>query len=103
MPPEADREIIADTLFRLDCDRAVDFLNNALIELDPWSRAQIIDQLSTIPTQRALDCIAHFVDDENEMVREAAISLLRAAGLPIGIGMPITRSESLDKGVNEGV
>jgi len=75
-----DREIIADTLFRLNCDCAVTFLNDALIELDPWSRVHIIDQISMMPTRRALECIARFVNDENEMVREAAISSLRAAG-----------------------
>ena len=100
---QEDREIIADTLFRLDCDCAADFLDNALIELDPWSRAQIIDQLSTMPTQRALDCISHFVNDENEIVQEAAISALRAAGLSVVIGTQIIGERSFDEGVNDRV
>ena len=103
MPVEEDREIIADTLFRLDCDCAADFLNDALIELDPWSRVHMIDQLGTMPTRRALDCIARFVNDENEMVQEAAISALRAAGLPVEIGTSITGDEPLDKGVDDCV
>ncbi|MGD1046627.1 MAG: HEAT repeat domain-containing protein, partial [Bacteroidota bacterium] len=98
-----DQEIIVDTLFRLDCDCAVTFLNNALVEMDPWSRVHIIDQLGTMPTKLALDCIARFVDDENEMVREAAISALRAAGLPVEIGTSITGNEPLDKGVDDCV
>ncbi len=100
---QEDLEIIADTLFRLDSNRTVEFLNSVIAELDPWSRVHMIDQLAAISTQPALDCIARLAYDENEMVQEAAITVLQAAGLPIGIGMPITRSESLDKGVNEGV
>jgi HEAT repeat protein len=100
---QEDREIIADTLFRLDCDSAATFLTNALIELDPWSRVHIIDQLGTMPTRRALECIAHFVDDENEMVQETAISALRAAGLPVEIGTPIIGEEPLDNGVDDCV
>jgi HEAT repeat protein len=95
---QEDQEIIADTLFRLDCDCAIAFLSNALSEMDPWSRVHIIDQLGTMPTRRALDCIARFVGDENEMVREAAMSVLRAAGLPVEIGISITGKEPLDKG-----
>jgi HEAT repeat protein len=96
-------EIIADTLFRLDCDRAVDFLFNALLELDPWSRVHIIDQLGTMPTRRALDCIARFVDDENEMVQESARSALQAAGFPFESGLPVNRNEMLDSGVHDRV
>jgi HEAT repeat protein len=100
---QEDREIIADTLFRLDCDSAADFLNDALNELDPWSRVHIIDQLGTIPTRRVLECIARFINDENEMVQEAAISALRAAGFPVEIGKPITGDELLNKRVDDRV
>ena len=100
---QEDMEIIADTLFRLDCDRAVDFLFNALLELDPWSRVHIIDQLGTMPTRRALDCIARFVDDENEMVQESARSALQAAGFPFESGLPVNRNEMLDSGVHDRV
>jgi HEAT repeat protein len=100
---QEDREIIADTLFRLDCDSAVNFLYTALIELDPWSRVHIIDQLGTMPTRRAFDCIACFVDDENQMVQEAARSALLAAGLPVEIGTSINRNGLLDNGVHDRV
>ena len=56
-----------------------------------------------MPTRRALDCIARFVSDENEMVRDAAISALRAAGLPVEIGTSITGIDSLDKGADDCV
>jgi HEAT repeat protein len=100
---QEDREIIADTLFRLDCDSAADFLNDALIELDPWSRVHIIDQMGTMPTRRVLECIARFINDENDMVQEAAISALRAAGLPVEIGKPIAGDELLDNRVDDRV
>jgi hypothetical protein len=100
---QEDQEIIADTLFRLDCDNATAFLNNVLIEMDPWSRVHIIDQLGTMSTRCALDCIARFVSDENEMVREAAMSALQAAGLQVEIGNSITGKEPLDKGVDDCV
>jgi HEAT repeat protein len=93
---EEDREIIADALFRLDCDSAADFLNDALIELDPRSRVHIIDQMSTMPTRRVLECIAHFVNDENEMVQEAAIAALQAAGFPVDVNKPNTGDELID-------
>jgi HEAT repeat protein len=97
---QEDREIIADTLFRIDCDSADNFLYSALLELDTWSRVHIIDQLGTMPTRRAFDCIARFVDDENELVQEAARSALRAAGLPVEISTPINRNDLLDNGVH---
>jgi HEAT repeat protein len=100
---QEDREIIADTLFRLNCDCAVTFLDKALGELDPWSQVYVIDQLGTMPTKRALDCIARFVEDENEMVQEAAISALRAAGLPVEIGTQIVRDEPRDNGTDDCV
>jgi HEAT repeat protein len=81
---QEDLEIIADTLTRIDSDRAVTFLYNVMVELDPWSRTQMIDQLGNMSTKRAFDCIALFTKDENEMVRDSAISVLQAAGYPIG-------------------
>jgi HEAT repeat protein len=98
---EEDREIVADTLFRIDCDSAADFLNDALMELDPWSRVHIIDQLGTMPTRRVLECIARFVHDENEMVQEAAIAALQAAGVPMEMGKPFTGDESLEEGADD--
>jgi hypothetical protein len=100
---EEDREIIADALFRLDCDNAADFLNDALSELDPWSQVHIIDQLSTMPTRRVLECIARFIHSENEMVQEAAIAALQAAGFPVEFGKPIAGDEPYDQRVDDRV
>jgi HEAT repeat protein len=100
---EEDREIIADTLFRLDCDSAADFLNDALMELDPWSRVHIIDQLGTMPTRRVLECIARFIHDENEMVQEAAVAALQAAGYPVDGENPFAGDEGTDQGEDERV
>ncbi len=97
--PEAhqeDWEIIADTLFGLDCDRALAFLSSVIPELDPWSRVHIIERLAAIATQRALDCIARLSNDENETVREAALSALYTAGYPAGGSRPSNRTEPLE-------
>jgi HEAT repeat protein len=56
-----------------------------------------------MPTRRAIECIARFVNDENEMVREAAISSLQAAGFPVEIGTAIVGMKSLDKGDDDCV
>jgi HEAT repeat protein len=68
---QEDWEIIADTLFRLDCERASTFLYGIMIGLDPWSRVHMINQLAIVQTHHALNCIVRFADDENEAVREA--------------------------------
>jgi HEAT repeat protein len=81
---QEDWEIIVNTLFRLDCDRAAIFLQSVMTELDPWSRITMINQLITMPTYQASECIARFANDESEIVREAAQSALqssRSAGI----------------------
>ncbi len=97
---QEDWEIIADTLFRMDCDSAAVFLQKVMIDMDPWSRVHMIEQLVTMPTHRALECIARFVDDENEVVREAALMALQTAGVS---SESITRNDgnkSFDRGAN---
>jgi HEAT repeat protein len=59
--------------------------------------------MGTMPTRRVLECIARFINDENDMVQEAAISALRAAGLPVEIGKPIAGDELLDNRVDDRV
>ncbi len=94
-------ETIADVLLRLDCDRAAAFLQSALTELDPLSRLHMIDQLVAMPTRRALECVACFKDDENEMVRDAVLSVLRSAGIPQETTVPSLGREMEDQGVDE--
>jgi HEAT repeat protein len=97
---QEDWEIIADALFRIDCDRAAQFMQKVMVEMDPWSRVHMIDQLITMPTHRALECIARLAEDENEMVREAALMAFEAAGIPIKTITSIMGNESLESGAN---
>jgi hypothetical protein len=97
---QEDWEIIADTLFRIDCDRASEFLQSVMVDMDPWSRVHMIEQLVTMPTRRALECIARFVEDENEMVREAALMVFQAAGISAESITSAKKNESLDRGAN---
>jgi HEAT repeat protein len=60
----------------------------------------MIDQLITMPTNRALECIARLAEDENEMVREAAIMAFEAAGIPIKTIASMTGNDSLGSGEN---
>jgi HEAT repeat protein len=98
---QEDWEIIADTLFRLNCDRAVSFLSSMMIELDPWSRIHMIERLATIPTQSSINCISGFINDENEMVRETAISALQATGKLTNVSSSMTWNEQLDQKMDQ--
>jgi hypothetical protein len=100
---QEDWDIIADTLFRIDCDRAAVFLQSVMADMDPWSRVHMIERLITMPTRRALECIARFVKDENEMVREAALMTFQAAGIPVEAIIPTNGNESLDRGATDCV
>jgi HEAT repeat protein len=100
---QEDWEIIADTLFGFDSDRALEFLSSVIIELDPWSRVHVIERLAAMPTQRALDCIARFCNDENETVREAALSTLREAGYSKGVSTRTPLNESLENKADQNV
>jgi hypothetical protein len=51
-----------------------------------------------MPTRRALECIARFVEDENETVREAVIMAFQAAGVPVEAIIRNYRNGSLDSG-----
>jgi len=97
---QEDWEIIADTLFRIDCDSAAEFLQNVMVDMDPWSRARMIEQLVAMPTRRALECIARFVDDENDVVREAALMAFQTAGVSLESIKLTDGNKALDCGVN---
>lgn len=97
---QEDWEIIADTLFRIDCDRAAVFLQRVMIDMDQWSRVHMIEQLVTMPTRRALECIAQFVEDENEIVREAALMAFQAIGIPVEAITSTNGNKSLDRGAS---
>jgi HEAT repeat protein len=95
---QEDWEIIADTLFRIDCDRAAVFIQSVMADMDPWSRVHMIERLMTMPTRRALECIARFIEDENEIVREAALIAFQTAGIPVETITQINGKKSIDRG-----
>jgi len=77
---EETRAAIVDTLFRLDGDRAVEFLDQIMNDPDPWLRMHVIELIAAIADRRAPDFIARFLQDEDEMVREVALNTLHAKG-----------------------
>ncbi len=81
---EADHEtraIFVDTMFRLTGDRAVACISEIAADPDPWLRVHIIELLAEIRDRRAIDVVMTFLEDEDEMVREAAVSMLQARGM----------------------
>jgi len=74
------RSAIVDAVFRLDGDRAVQFLDAVLEQPDPWLRMHVIEVIAAIADSRAPVYMARFLNDEDDMVRELAENLLRAKG-----------------------
>jgi HEAT repeat protein len=74
------RETVIGTLFSLDSDHAVQFLDEVLNDPDPWLRIQVIELLASRTNRNAVDFIARFLGDEDEMVREVAKATLQAGG-----------------------
>jgi len=74
------RSSIIDAMFRLDGDRAVQFLDAILEQPDPWLRMHVIEVIAAIADSRAPVYISRFLRDEDEMVRELAENVLRAKG-----------------------
>lgn len=77
---EETRAVIVDVLFRLDGDRAVEFLDAIMNDPDPWLRIHVIDVIAAIADPRAPEFITRFLRDDNEMVREMALSTLQRKG-----------------------
>ena len=75
---EQSRAIILDVLFRLDGDRAVEFVGDVMNDPDRWVRIHVIELLAAIDDRRAPDFIARFLNDDDEMVREVAMTTLNA-------------------------
>jgi HEAT repeat protein len=94
---QEDWEIITDTLLRIDCDRAAIFLGTVMVEMDPWSRVHMIERLVTMPTQQALKCISRFIEDENEMVQEAATLALQTARNPVVFNTSTNSGEPMNR------
>ncbi len=80
---EETRATIVDALFRLDGDRAIEFLDRIMNDPDPWLRMHVIEVLMAIDDRRAPEFIARFLGDDDEMVREVAAETLRARGYEV--------------------
>jgi HEAT repeat protein len=77
---EETRALIVDALFRLDGDRAVEFLDAIMNDPDPWLRIHVIEVIAAIADPRAPEFIARFLQDDDEMVREVAMGTLQSKG-----------------------
>jgi len=77
---EETRAVIVDALFRLDGDRAVEFLDAIMNDPDPWLRIHVIEVIAAIADPRAPEFIARFLQDDDEMVREVAMGTLQTKG-----------------------
>jgi HEAT repeat protein len=77
---EETRAVIVDALFRLDGDRAVEFLDAIMNDPDPWLRIHVIEVIAAIADPRAPEFIARFLQDDDEMVREVAMGTLQNKG-----------------------
>jgi HEAT repeat protein len=85
---EETRVVLVDTLFHIDGDRTVGFLDTIVADADPWLRMRVIEQLAGIEDRRVPMFVRRFIADEDEMVREMAMTLLQSraeiAGLSEG-------------------
>ena len=72
------RAAAIDTLFRLDGDRAVEFLDAIANEPDPWNRMHVIELLAPLDDARIPGFIARFLNDDDEMVCDLAASILES-------------------------
>jgi HEAT repeat protein len=75
---EETRSAIVDTLFHLDGDRTVGFLDTIMEDPDPWLRMHVIEQLAAIGDRRVPMFVNRFIEDDDEMVREVAMSILQS-------------------------
>ena len=58
----------------------MDFLDTIMNDPDPWLRIHVIEVIAAIADRRAPDFIARFLEDDDEMVREVAMSTLQSRG-----------------------
>lgn len=80
---EETRSVIVDVLFQFDGARAVEFFGRVLHDADPWLRAHSIELLGNVTHGHVQNLLQEFVKDEDDMVRELAISMLARRGYPL--------------------
>ncbi|MCX7984319.1 MAG: HEAT repeat domain-containing protein [Bacteroidetes bacterium] len=77
---EETRPILIELLFLLDGDHAIEVLSDVTEYPDPWVKMQVIEYLAPVSGRQAVDFIARFVSDDDEMVRQLAITILESKG-----------------------
>lgn len=77
---EEERSLVVDALFLFDGERAVAFLRGILSDSNPWLRTQMVEQLSKVTHTEAEHLLVKFLQDEDEMVRDLASTVLLQRG-----------------------
>jgi HEAT repeat protein len=62
----------------------VEFLDAIMNDPDPWLRIHTIELLLPLEDRRIPDFLVRFLQDDDEMVREVAMSTLEQKGFTIG-------------------
>lgn len=75
------RTIIIDALFYLDEDRAVEYFIDLIGDSYFWLRMRVLELLAQISHYRSSDVLSQFVNDDDEMVRNFAASVLMSRGI----------------------
>lgn len=74
--------LLADLLFQLDVGRALELFGAMAGAPDPWFKLHLLELFTNVQDIRAGECMRKFLDDEDEMVRDAAGSLLLSKSVP---------------------
>lgn len=83
---DADQEVryfLLETMFRLDGDRAVNFLMSMMSASDPWFKVHVLELLFDVEDQRVLHIALACLQDEEETVRMTAQAALEARGISL--------------------
>jgi HEAT repeat protein len=73
---EEVRSALIDTMFRLDGDRAFEYLSKVTEEPDPWLRIHVIELVAPLGNRGISDFIVRFLADDDGMVRDVAAATL---------------------------
>ena len=73
---EETRGAVIDTMFRLDGDRAFEYLSKVTEEPDPWLRIHVIELVASLENRGISDFIVRFLGDDDEIVRGVAAATL---------------------------
>jgi hypothetical protein len=74
------RGAIVEALFKLDGDRTISFFETLMEDPDPWLRIAVIEFVTAVADRRVPMFVNRYLDDEDPMVCEAAMSILASCG-----------------------